>query len=1177
MGNPSIPRKLPAVLSLVLLVSSGKVLADVAARVLSLQGQVEVERSPATPAHVGQLLNVGTLVRTGERSRAALLLVDETQLKVNANTELRLTEARHTSNLITRVTAAAVSDQSILNVSRGQVWLRSKQRPARVEVETPAVTAAIRGSELDIRVADDGESVATVIDGSIDFFNEFGRIIVYSGEQGRARIGEAPTKTVILNPRDAAQWTLYFSAAVSPRDYPFLPSPEPAAAPAIQRARELHDEGDLAGALAALDGFQSAEASEIRGWIYLAQNRVPEAVEELALAPTDSWRRRLGLSLGHYRLNEIEEAYRHLEDPEGAAQLRIQKAMLDLIAGDPARARELLESVVENDPFYSMAQGLLSSVHLARNEKDEALAAARRAVASNPGSPSALLSLSLVQQAFFDLSGATRSVERALELDPTFLQAQIQYARLLFGAGNTGKAETVIRDALALAPEEAAAHSVLGFIVLARGRTEEARAHFERSVALDSTSGEPRLGLGIASMRGNRTTEALADIMAAATLAPQMSLYQSYLAKAFYEERNFEQAFAALGAAMELDARDPTPHLYAGIFQNDLNRPGRAVVSFEESIRLNDNRAVYRSRFLLDEDRATRNVNLALAYNRLGLSEWGNSEALKSSLTDATNSGARLFLASTFLRLRGRTLAGGSELLLARLLLPVNPNSFNAFNDYTTLFELSRSFWTTGGSYGSFDSGTGSLAAYGGSRRFAYSSFLSYDRTEGFRPQNDDARAYQAINFFKFAPTPHSDLLLSYTHEQVQAGDQGTESSVVSEFNDPNRRDFFRINRVELGYHHQLRPGSDVVVYISGRDVTELADPVERLFFQGGVEGTLRRSLRTPNVSVQAAHLLKVSDWQFRYGFDMLDGRARTREVLNLLFPGDPPERFEQLFDATRKKTRFRTVFLQSDYLFTPNFIVTAGLTYDWSNDDNLLDERETPISRWNPQAGFLFSPTPSTTLRFAAARTLQTHFQERLAPTHLVGFPLSQNEPPLSESVGASAGWDQRLGRRTFVRTFTFRRKPETPVVGLSPEGEFEPIRFSGDLYGGGLVWNQFVTERWTLVPQYFLTHSRDFSGLRRDSELSLGLFYVDPSGYAVALQGTYLDQFGRVGQIPLTVKVFTADLSVSYELPGKLGRLSFRGANLFDRRYRFLVDPFAVDPRVPRRQLRFDFNFFF
>src|SRR5262245_11576702 len=228
--------------------------AEVAAKVLSVQGQVDVQQSPWAPATVNQLLNVGASIRTGAQSRAVLLLADETQLKINTNSIVELKSVRQSSTLLGRVAqAAAGADQSILNLSRGQAWLRAKSKPVQLKVTTPAVTAAIRGTEFDLRVADDGESVITVLEGSVDFRNEQGFVLVNSREQARARIGQPPSKTVLLNPEDAVQWTLFYSAAVSPRDYPFLyrsPVEARAALPdaagdPVRTARILHDAGDL--------------------------------------------------------------------------------------------------------------------------------------------------------------------------------------------------------------------------------------------------------------------------------------------------------------------------------------------------------------------------------------------------------------------------------------------------------------------------------------------------------------------------------------------------------------------------------------------------------------------------------------------------------------------------------------------------------------------------------------------------------------------------------------------------------------------------------------------------------------------------------------------------------------------------------------------------------------------
>ena len=885
-------------------------------------------------------------------------------------------------------------------------------------------------------------------------------------------------------------------------------------------------------------------------------------------------------------MSEFEEAYQYVEDPGDDGRLKVQKATLDLLGGDVETATLLVGSLGRDDPAYSLGQGLLSNVLLTQNEKDLALVAAERAVDSNPSSPAAHVNLSWIYQSFFDLPAATRSARKALELDPHFLQARVQYAKLLFGAGNTGEAEKVILKAVQDAPQEASVHSTLGFVLLAQGDTDEARVHFDRSVLLDSSRGEPHLGLCVVNMRQGLRVDSVLEIMQATTLAPRMSLYQSYLGKAFYEERKFEQAVGALETAIELDPRDPTPHLYLGIFSEELNRPAVAIEDFQESIRLNDNRAVYRSRSVLDEDRATRNVKLAAAYTRLGLSEWANSEAIKSHASDPTNSSARIFLADTFLDLDGGTLAGGSELLMARLLLPVNTNSFNSFNDYTTLFEFPRLNWTAFGGAGNRDTYSQSLVASGGARRFAFGSIFTSDRSDGWRPLNDDSRNYTTVNLFKFAPTPHSDILLSFSHNQTRQGDRGIGRFVVGPENDPNLRFFDRTNRAEIGYHQQFNPGSELVLYFSGRTIERLEeDPDRARAFPGfgpdgrGIPVSARILERQPNVSFQASHLLKVSDFQLKYGLDVFEGRLRRRTSTTICtsgpdpdicaFPDDTPDILEQEFSLEREKVRFKTVFLQSDFIVSPKLIFTAGLNYDWARRYSFDDSNDVQIEmdRWNPQAGFLVSPTESTTFRFSFARTLQTNPQERLAPTHLYGFTLASNELERTRTTGYNFAWDQRLfGGRTFIRTSVFWKERIIP----ESTGEIQ-----ADFYGGRFVVNQILTDTLTFVTDYSLV--RDLFSFRHDHDLRLGAFYIHPSGVFLGIEEEYLNQSDLLGQLNEEPSVWTTNAFISYEMPDKLGLLTFEISNIFDREYVYLADPLALDPRVPRRLFSVRLNFFF
>ena len=87
-------------------------------------------------------------------------------------------------------------------------------------------------------------------------------------------------------------------------------------------------------------------------------------------------------------------------------------------------------------------------------------------------------------------------------------------------------------------------------------------------------------------------------------------------------------------------------YLYDAVRKQNENRPVEALEDLQKSIARNDNRAVYRSRMLLDEDRAVRGANLARIYNDLGFNELGVVTARRSADEDQTLRFARVDAAS---------------------------------------------------------------------------------------------------------------------------------------------------------------------------------------------------------------------------------------------------------------------------------------------------------------------------------------------------------------------------------------------------------------------------------------------------------------------------------------------------------------------------------------------------
>ena len=242
---------------------------------------------------------------------------------------------------------------------------------------------------------------------------------------------------------------------------------------------------------------------------------------------------------------------------------------------------------------------------------------------------------------------------------------------------------------------------------------------------------------------------------------------------------------------------------------------------------------------------------------------------------------------------------------------------------------------------------------------------------------------------------------------------------------------------------------------------------------------------------------------------------------------------------------------------------------------------------RLNPQFGVLYNPVESSTLRAAVMRSRQplvsggsggAFTRERLVPVHINGFLSTLNEIELSRSWSYNLGWDQRIGRKTFLRATAFRRDREIPHAEfINPSDHVRPVLFEGELYGAGIEWDQFVGRQITFVTRYDFTQDEDLFSFRKNHEGSVSLYYINPRGVFFTASENFFKQNGILG-VPLPeTEVFTTDLSVSYEFPEKQGLISFRVSNLFDRRYQFLVDPFALNKRIPKRQYEVSLSFNF
>lgn len=632
-----------------------------------------------------------------------------------------------------------------------------------------------------------------------------------------------------------------------------------------------------------------------------------------------------------------------------------------------------------------------------------------------PSSATGWLAVSYARQSAADLPGALAAARSAAELAPASGYAWARVGELEFAAGRRVAAETALVRALAVAPELASARALRGFVAAADGRKAEADGWFAEALKLDPALAPARLGAGILAYGRGETERGRLELIAAAAMDPAQSLPRSYLAKAWLDAGQLDRAAAELVIAARLDAGDPTPALYSALLAQRQNRPNAAVEALERSVALNDNRGVYRSRLLLDEDRAVRRANLASIYDSAGGREIAFREASRAVRNDPANYSAQLFLANAYdqlrdplrVNLRYETPWSGS-LLLARLLAPANAGAIApsvGLGEYTALFEPQRFTWQgeavvlDTGEWRQTLSHTGNFGASNYALEVTNHRFPGEGKNQDFT--RDEVTAVASHQF-----TPDDTMVVSAYYENTRGGD--VRVGVPAGFEDLESR--FRDQQLPIltaGYRHHWRPGSETLAMVARLDDDSRFDDPRSLqsVFQQEPDGrytllfvpTLSMSFRNrlEIYHAELAHIEQRGNFSLQGGARFQDGHFESQNrfteptPLGLGFPKPAAEaKIREPFQRT-------SVYGYATWKFAPGWSALVGASGDWLTFPTGLFVA--PITRGkadktkvSPKAGLVWEPSERWSVRAAHTESVGgVSFEEsfRLEPVQFGGF----------------------------------------------------------------------------------------------------------------------------------------------------------------------------------------------
>lgn len=1067
----------------------------VAGEVVNRSQNTDVKRSgtrdllPATP---DMDLFEGDALITDRNGYASILMSDETLVQINRNTVFVLKKVPESAGWFKKanVGAAAYSGggDSRFRVDKGEAWLRNKNRDVSIHIDTPTVSAGIRGSEINIQIASDKTVTISILEGQVSAKNEFGRIIGNDGEAITVKPGEAPKKKILIRSEDTVQWTVT------------IPGP------------------------------------------------LVKYLETAASGP-----------------------------PELSRWIRTRQTI---------KAERFLEKILVKEPENKDAWTWLALIRLFRGSPSKAMNAVENALALSPGDPAGMIVQSYCYQGLYDLEQAKETLANLLKKKSGNVLALVNLARLQFGTDKIDSAVQTLDRAAQLSRDNPDVISLRGFLSLARHEYDRVESLFNRAIRLDPTSGEAYLGLSIFHMRKGYTALALKEIATAVLLEPRRSVFLSYWGKMLYQIKRFDRSLQVLNLAQELDPNDPTPHLYKSIIYRDLNRSGRAIDELEKAVDLNDNRAVYRSRFLLDKDLAVKNVDLSIVHNQLGLSDWARSKALESVKYDYRNGSAHTYLAGALLEMGDRLRGGSGENLLGMLLQPANINSLSTFQQYTSFFEQPDTTIILESTLGNMNYKGSDQLILGAwpEKNLAWNFTGSSNSSDGWRGTNGE-KWCNVNGSVKWDPSPNDGTLLIFSHSRSKRDDRFTRRYEYDAASLPE--DFFEneSHSIRFGYHRKISTRTDLIFL--GKYIRNEPEFLSHSFFRDDDFGMItvaeaheQTDRRDYSLQLQGVNRFGSHNLIFGSIFEKLHQRTTSDELWDYyLFWQDNYYYIDSsdYLTRARKTDHFYTVYLQDIWNVRPKFTVEFGLYADVMEQGSVYGAPDLNYEMINPRLGFIYKPDDANVFRLAGFRYLVPPLTDRIDPFDIAGVPVYRNNFTGAVSKEVDFTWEHEWEDLYSVTNFyTLETVLKTAFADGSKDKDCSRVT------GADQIFNLIAADWAGIAAGYRfmdIDYNSEYAGprSRKDHQVFLTLTWNLPNGIFGSASQTYRYMDMENHTIYDNERIWTTDLVAGWRFPEKKGEVKLSVENVFDTHFNWIVDDFIFTGKTPARKFQLTLSLIF
>lgn len=870
----------------------------------------------------------------------------------------------------------------------------------------------------------------------------------------------------------------------------------------------------------------------------------------------------------------------------------ISKVQSLLAAGKVQEAENILNTASQdhNSKANSLIFAQKSIIATVKNDKQNAILLAHKSWEQDSNINSAI-SLAYAYQAYGKLDLARYWFEQALTLESQNSFVLTRLAELDLGAGKITAAENKITKALEISSNDPYALTTAGFTFLLMNKRSEARKYLVKAIELNNGSGLPHLGYGLLLIQSGELDTGQKQLELAAALEPNVAIYRSYLGKAFFEQKREELAFEEYNSAIDLDSQDPTPYLYRAFSNLSANKSVQALQDIEKSIELNDNRAVYRSSLLLDQDLGVKSAGLAAVFNDLGFSQAARIEAIKSINKNYSNYSAHRLLAGSYNTIFLND-AGLAEDKLSSLLAPLSFNLYSqgssagSLNEYNSLFNRDQNQLELNSEYESSDNlFFPKLTASGKTENLGYllSSDSLYTDENG---ADNDSHRYRTRLALQYQPDYKELFIIDGTSFYRNASDnrQAPDDIRSEDYN------------LDLAYRHSFDSDSSLILETSmsnqsSRYISHSAEREISLIqqFQGTIDESLDNLLIDESSREKIKSIRNTAQWIYDSDlFSLVSGTqiyisAPDRTEFSPVL-GDEQNVFTNL-GYTLESSGYNQLYSNDYYAYStwhlePWLDLSAGSSFTQLE----LEDRElAPFAKetyikghLSPKIGMTLYPADDLTIRSAYFETLRKSSledQTSIEPTLVGGINqrFTDFSGDLARTYGLGA--DYKIAAVTYLGIEGLKRhvssdlRPAVSEVSL----DYDTFTATNDvvlLQTGNLHQEQNIIRNYiyqVLSNQLVATINNEWSEFdNTDPEIgqnikfnknSLGLKYIDPAGWYGYTEATY--RYQKISDSELVENssqdFILIDLGLGYRLPKQQGALELKIVNLFDQDFEY------------------------